>query len=145
MFACVLTTVSLGLLYVAARATLGEIHWWMEYSRNSSPYRVRTLLRTVAPVLWCLVLASGCLIAAMRLFQGRIAPAREGRHKYRLPVIGVAVVGLYVFVIHRCDKSLNPPPNYDECAVDRLYGLGCIHGTIVNESGKPLSLIEVAL
>src|SRR5580692_1626702 len=85
------------------------------------------------------------LIAAMRLFQGRIAPAIEGRHKYRLPVIGVAVVALYVFVIHHWDKSLNPPPDYDECAIDRLYGLGCIHGTVVEENGKPISHIEVDL
>jgi len=85
------------------------------------------------------------LIAAMRLFQGRIAPAIEDRQKYWLLVIGAAVVALYVFVIHRWDKSLNPPPNYDECAVDRLYGLGCIHGTIVDEAGKPISDIEVDL
>jgi len=145
LIAGVLSTVSLVLLYVAARASLRELHWWMEYGRNSSPFRVPTLLRTIGPVLWCLVLASGCLVAAMRLFQGRIAPAIEGRHKYRLPVIGVAVVALYIFVIHRWDKSLNPPPNYDECAVDRLYGLGCIHGTVVDEGGKPISHIEVDL
>jgi replication initiation and membrane attachment protein DnaB len=45
----------------------------------------------------------------MRLFQYRIAQAIENRQKYWLPVIGVAVVALYVFVIHRWDKSLNPP------------------------------------
>jgi hypothetical protein len=53
-------------------------------------------------------LASGCLIAAMRLFQYRIAQAIEDRQKYWLLVIGVAVVALCVFVIHRWDKSLNP-------------------------------------
>src|SRR5208337_602519 len=57
-----LSTVSLVLLYAAVRASLGELHWWMEYGRNSSPFRVPTLLRTMGPVLWCLVLASGCLI-----------------------------------------------------------------------------------
>ncbi len=133
------------LLYSAVRASLGEFHWWMEYGRNSSPFRVPTLVRTISPVLWCLVLASGCWIAAMRLFQGRIAPTIESRHKYRLHVIDVAVVALYVFVIHRWDKSLNPPSNYDECAADRLYGLGCIHGTVMDESGKPISHIEVDL
>jgi hypothetical protein len=35
--------------------------------------------------------------------------AIQNRQKYWLPVIGVAVVALYVFVIHRWDKSLNPP------------------------------------
>ena len=145
LIAGVLSTVSLVLLYAAARASLRELHWWMEYGRNSSPFRVPTLLRTIGPVLWCLVLASGCLIAAMRLFQHRIALAIEDRQKYWPLVIGVAVVALYAFVLHRWDKSLNPPPNYDECALDRLYGLGCIHGTIVDEGGKPISHIEVDL
>jgi len=99
----------------------------------------------VHPVLWCLVLASGCLIAARRLFQHRIARAIEHPQKYWLLAIDVAVGALYVFVIHSWDNSLNPPPNYDECAVDRLYGLGCIHGTIVDESGKAISHIEVDL
>jgi hypothetical protein len=145
VFAGVLTTASLGLLYVAARATLGELHWWMEYGRNFSPFRAPTLLRTVGPVLWCLVLAGGCLIAAIRLFHGRVGPATENRHKYRVLVIGASLVALYVFAIHRWDKALNPPFDYDECAVDRLYGLGCIHGTVVDESGRPISHIEVDL
>ena len=144
LFGGVLSVAGLVLLYVAARASLDELHWWMEYGRNSSQFRVPTLLRTVGPVLWCLVLASGCLIAAMRLFQGR-TPATEGRQKYPLLLIGVAIGALYVFVIHRWDKSLNPPFNYDECVIDRLYGLGCIHGTIADESGQPISHIEVDL
>ena len=73
LFASILSIASLGLLYIAASATLGEVRWWMEYGRNSSPFRVPTLLRTVGPVLWCLVLAGGCLIAANRLFRGRVA------------------------------------------------------------------------
>jgi hypothetical protein len=81
----------------------------------------------------------------MRLFQHRIARAIEHPQKYWLLVIGGAVVALYAFVIHSWDNSLNPPPNYDECAVDRLYGLGCIHGTIADEGGKPISHIEVDL
>jgi len=78
-------------------------------------------------------------------FKAELPPTIESRHKYRLHVIDVAVVALYVFVIHRWDKSLNPPSNYDECAADRLYGLGCIHGTVMDESGKPISHIEVDL
>jgi hypothetical protein len=101
MFAGVLTTASLGLLYVVARAILGEFHWWMEYGHSTSPYRVPTLLRTVAPVLWGLVLAGGCLIAAIRLFRGEVGPPIENRHKYRLLVIGAALVAFYVFAIHR--------------------------------------------
>jgi len=82
LIAGALSTVSLVLLYVAARASLRELRWWMEYGRNSSPFRVLILLRTIGPVLWCLVLASGCLIAATRLFQHRIAQAIVDRQKY---------------------------------------------------------------
>jgi hypothetical protein len=145
LFAGLLTAASLGLLYVAVQSTLSEFHWWMEYGRSSSLFRVSTFLRTVGPVMWCLVLAGGCLIAAKRLFQVRIAPATGSRYKYRVLVFGAALVGLYVFAIHRWDKVLNPPIDYNECAVDRIYGLGCVHGTVVDESGKPMSLIEVDL
>jgi hypothetical protein len=145
LFAGLLITASLGLLYVAARTTLGEFHWWMEYGRNPSPFRVPTLLRTVGPVLWSLVLAGGCLMAAKRLFQGGAAPATENRHKYRVLVISASLVALYVIAIHRWDEALNPPFDYNQCAVDRLYGLGCVHGTVVDESGNPISHIEVDL
>jgi hypothetical protein len=141
----VLIAATIGLLCIGTSAVLGEIHWWMEYGRNSSLYRVPSLLRTVAPVLWSVVLAGGCLTAAIRLFRGGIAPATENRSKYRLLVIGAALVALYGFAIHRWDKALNPPFNYDECAIDRLHGLGCVHGTVVDESGKPISHIEVDL
>jgi hypothetical protein len=145
LLAAVLTAASLGLLYVAIRATLREFHWWMEYGGGSSPFRVPTLLRTVGPVLWCVGLACVCLVAAKRLFQSREVVATAKRLKYHVPVFNVVLVGLYVFAIHRWDAVLNPPFNYNECAVDRLYALGCIHGTVVDESGRPISHIEVDL
>jgi len=145
LFAGVLTTASLGLLYLAARTTLGELYWWMEYGRHSSPFLMPTLLRAVGSVFWCLALASGFLIAAIRLFQGRAAPATPNRHKYWVLVIGASLIALYVFAIRLWDMALNPPFDYNECAVDRLYGLGCVHGTVVDESGKPISHIEVDL
>ena len=145
LFAGVLSAASLVLLVIAGRIILGEVHWWMEYGREPSPFRFHTILRTIGPVLWCFALSAGCLIAAKRLSRASVAPATESRHKYRLFLIGAALVPLYVFAIHRWDNALNPPFNYDECAVDRLYGLGCIHGTVVDESGKPISHIEVDL
>ena len=145
LFAGLLTTASLGLLYVAARATLSEVHWWMQYGRDSSPFRVPSLLRTVGPVLWCLVLAGGCLVAAKRLFQGRVAPAIVNSHNYRILLIGPSLVALYIFAIHGWDRTLNPPFDYNVCAVDRLYGQGCFHGTIMGESSEPLDGIDVEL
>jgi hypothetical protein len=145
LFAGLLATGSLGFVYVAARATLGALDWWMEYGRSSSPFRMPVFLRTVGPVLWCLILASGCLVGAKRLFQDGIAPTTGNRHKYRVLAFGAAFVGTYVLAIHRWDIALNPPFDYNECAVDRLYGLGCVHGTVMDEGGKPISHIEVDL
>ena len=143
--ASLLTILSFVLLYIAARVGLDEVHWWTEYGRNSSPYRLPTLLRTAGPVLWCLALATGCLDAAIRLIQLRTTSAAGNRPNYRLLVVGAAAGVLYVFAIHRLDKFLNPPFNYDQCAVDRLYALGCIHGTVVDEGGKRISHIELDL
>jgi hypothetical protein len=75
-----LSVAALGLFCVAAWIALGEIHWWMEYGRPDSPFRFPSLLRTVGPVLWCLVLAGGCLIAATRLFRGEV-----GRDRVTIP------------------------------------------------------------
>src|SRR5258708_20193112 len=76
------STVSVGLLYVAVRGILTEFHWWMEYGRNSSPFRMPTLLRTGGPVLWGLVLACGCLIAARRTFHAGVAQWSGKRRNY---------------------------------------------------------------
>ena len=145
VFAGALSTASLGLVFVAVRVALEEFHWWMEYAHDSSLFRVPTLLRTIGPVLWCLLLAGGCVVAAIRLFQLGTTQTEEKHPRFRLLLIGASFVALYVFAIHRWDKALNPPFNYNECEVDRLYGLGCVHGTVVDESGKPISHIEVDL
>jgi len=145
VFAGALATASLGLIYVAVRVSLDEVHWWMEYAHDSSPYRVPTLLRTIGPVLWCLLLAAGCVVAAIRFFQAVSTQSEEKHHKSRLFLIGASFVAPYIFAVHRWDKALNPPFNYNECEVDRLRGFGCVHGTVVDESGKPISRIEVDL
>jgi hypothetical protein len=145
LLAVVLTTASLGLLYVAVRATLSEVHWWMEHGGGSSPFRVPTLLRTVAPVLWSAALAGVCLVSAKQLFKFRVVAPSERRVKYHSLMFSAAIVGLYVFAIHRWDEVLNPPFNYNECAIDRLYAQGCIHGTVVEENSKPVGHIEVDL
>jgi hypothetical protein len=145
VFAGALAIAGLGLIYVAVRVSLDQFHWWMEYAHDSSPFRVPTLLRTIGPVLWCLLLAGGCVAAAIRLFQLGSIQTEEKHPRFRLLLIGATFVALYVFAIHRWDKVLNPPFNYNEWEVDRLYGLGCVHGTVVDESGKPISHIEVDL
>jgi len=145
LFAGVLFAATVGLIYIAARAIVDEVHWWTQYAYDGSPYRVPTLLRTIGPVLWCLLFAGACALAAIRLLQGRGERAAKSHRKYRFLLIGASLVALYVFAIHRWDKALNPPLDYSQCTVDLLYGLGCVHGTVVDSSGKPISHIEVDL
>jgi hypothetical protein len=141
----VLTVTAVGFLYLAAGSALREIHWWIEYGGGSSPYRLPTLLRTAGPVSWCLLLAGGCLAAAVRLIQGRVPPLSENQNNHKILVILALLFALYIFAIHRWDMALNPPPNYDACAIDRLYGLGCVHGIVVDESDRPVDHIEIDL
>jgi hypothetical protein len=143
--ACVLIMAAVFFLYIAAHVTLGEIRWWTEYGRDPSAARVATVLRTVGPVSWCLIFACGCALAAVRLLRRKIVSATEDSRGYWKAAIVAATCVVYALGIHRVDKALNPPFNYDECEVDRLYGLGCVHGTVVDESGKPISKIEVDL
>jgi len=131
-------------LYIAGSVTLDEIRWWMAYGKNST-YLGLTLLRTVGPVLWCLVVAVGCIAAAMQLLRNKAVPAAMNPPKHRAFVTCAVMIPVFVFAIHRWDKALNPPFNYDECEVDRLYGLGCVHGIVVEESGNPIGHIEVNL
>jgi hypothetical protein len=65
----VLVITSVGLVYVAIRLSLDEVHWWIQYAHDASHYRLPTLLRTIGPVLWCLLLTGGCVVASIRLFQ----------------------------------------------------------------------------
>ncbi|MGA2299641.1 MAG: carboxypeptidase-like regulatory domain-containing protein [Candidatus Acidiferrum sp.] len=141
----VLAAASLGFIGIAVRVIVGEIRWWMQYAHDYSPYRASTLLTTIGPAMWCLLLAGGCAVAAIRLWQEGGAQAEKSHRRYRPLLIGVSLVALYVFAIHRWDKALNPPLDYSECTVDLLHGLGCVHGTVVDESGKPISHIEVDL
>ncbi len=145
LFAGVLFAATVGLIYIAARAIVDEVHWWTQYAYDGSPYRVPTLLRTIGPVLWYLLFAGACALAAIRLLQGRGERAAKSHHKYRFLLIGASLVALYAFAIHRWDKALNPPLDYSQCTVDLLYGLGCVRGTVVDMGGMPISHIEVDL
>jgi hypothetical protein len=84
-------------------------------------------------------------MAAVRLFRGQAGPTLERRPRYLQIAIWMLLAAFYTFAIHRWDGYLNPPFNYDQCAVDRHYGLGCVHGTVVGDRGKPVSRIEVDL
>src|SRR5260370_21287939 len=90
MFAGALATASLGLIYVA-----------IEYAPDSFPFRIPILLRTIGLVLWCFLLAGGCVVASIRLFQVGSMQTEEKQHKFRLFLIGASFVALYVFTIHR--------------------------------------------
>lgn len=135
---------SLSLFLLACNIGFDLFKWWQEYG-DRSLYRVPVVVRTIGPICWYLIGTGGFLTAAARLFRLRQTPVTSDRPSYRLLVIVPGLATLYVLGLHRWDSSLNPPFNYDECAIDRLYGLGCIHGTVVDEGGRPISRIEVDL
>jgi hypothetical protein len=145
VFAGALATTSLGLIYVAVRESIDEFHWWMQYGRDSSLFGTAPFLRTIGPVIWWVILAGGCALASKRLIQLRNSQPDKKPLNPQLFLIVAAILLLYVFAIHRWDKSLNPLPNHDQCETDHLYGLGCIHGTVMDENAKPISHIEVDL
>jgi hypothetical protein len=76
---------SLSFLYGATRITAGEFHWWMEYGQDPSAARMATILRTVGPVLWCLLFACGCALAAVRLSRQKNVPAPRDRREFWKP------------------------------------------------------------
>jgi hypothetical protein len=141
----VLIIASLALIYLGASVALQEVHWWIQHADQASDYRVPTLLRTGGPLAWSSILAAGCAVASVRLLRMKAWQQKAKHLRYRPILIVAACAALYVFEVHLWDKALGPHFNYEECEIDRLFGLGCIHGTVVDETGNPISHVEVDL
>ena len=62
-----LAVVSVGLLFLAVHETLNEFHWWMEFGRGHSPYRLPTLFQNRRASF---VVSRAC----QRMFDSREAP-----------------------------------------------------------------------
>jgi hypothetical protein len=131
--------------YLGVSIALQEVHWWLRYAADNPSYRLPTLLTAAGPVVWSLVLAVGCAVASVRLLRMNVWPRETRLVRYRSILFVVPSVALYVFGIHLWDEALLPHFNHDECEIDRLYGLGCVHGTVIDESGNPVSRVEVDL
>ncbi|MGA2484189.1 MAG: carboxypeptidase-like regulatory domain-containing protein [Candidatus Acidiferrales bacterium] len=141
LIAGVLVAVALTLLYGGTRSILNELQWWREYGHGLPAVHSILLLRTAGPVLWCVLLAGGALTAAARLIQGRFPPLTDKRPQYLKFSVGTSVIVLYVVAIAVFDKAPTAIVNRDSCVADP--GSGCVHGTVADESDKPLRGIEV--
>ncbi len=71
--ATLLFLLAVGLFYVALSGTLDAAGWWFRYGDSLLSSQVIILLRTLGPVLWCVVLGCSAVIAGIQL-------TRSGKH-----------------------------------------------------------------
>jgi hypothetical protein len=142
--AVVLVALAVALLYGATRGILDGLRWWKEYGGGFPAVYAILLIRTSGQVPWCLALAAGALMAAVRLVRGRfppLPPATEMRPKYLNSAVGAALVVLYVGAVALLDRSPATIVDRNSCLAGA--GGGCVHGTVVEEGDKPVGGIEV--
>jgi len=132
-------------VYFGCVGALDGFEWWKEYGRTSPPVNSIVLIGIVGPALWFLVLASGALKGAIQLAKWRLPLPTETRPKYMKFAVGTTLFFLYVVVVALFGRTRPVIVDHDSCVIDRLNGLGCLHGNIVDESGKSVSGIMVDL
>lgn len=138
--------VAVALLYVGIRVVFNEMHWWREYFQGFPPLRTILLRGTLPEVLWCLLLAGGALAAAIRLIQERFPPLAEKRAKHPMFAVGATMIAvLYICAVAAFNRAPAVTVDRNSCVIDRLYRLGCVHGTVVDENDRPVDRIEVNL
>jgi hypothetical protein len=59
------------LIGLSVYGVIDEFHWWRTYGSKLPSVSLLLLIRTIGPVLWALLLASGLLLAAAQLIQQR--------------------------------------------------------------------------
>ncbi len=138
--ACVLAACAVMLFSAGAYGLINDVRWWRSYGHALPPVYLLLLLRTAGAVLWSFVIAAGCSLAAVRLFQGRLP---EVSHKRKHPLLSAfAALGIVVLVaislIGNAPEIIVDP---ESCVSDRESG--CIHGTIAAQDGQPVQGIEV--
>jgi hypothetical protein len=134
-----LIAVVIVLLGVVSIAIVDIFHSWREYHNTISLIGSGVLIRSAGPVVWCIVLA-GCAISAVaKLLQGKFSPPSE-KHPRSLRFVGVtAIVVLYIGAVSAFERI--PTIDRNSCQTDAQTG--CVHGTVVDENGKPIKGIEV--
>ena len=136
-----LAAVTVALCYPATRGLIDAVNWWQTYGRHELPTSLWHLARIVGPSLWCFALAGGCLLAAVRLLQGRFPATTPKTTEPPLLTLAIAFtwfVAVGISVVHNTDHA-----DPDSCVTNQQTG--CIHGTIADLIGKPLPHVQVDL
>jgi hypothetical protein len=125
------------LLYAAARIIGDGVHQWLSYG----PLHPLLLVTTASLTLWSFALAGGCLLAALRLWQGKFPPPTGTRPRRPVLAYGFAFVALVAATTSLIGYAREVRVDPESCvaSTDR----GCIHGTVSDNGGKPLKGIEV--
>lgn len=137
-----LAGVAAALCYLGTHGVIDAVNWWQAYGRHQPPMNLLLLARIAGPYLWCLALAGGCLLAAVRLLQGRFPAVTEKGPKPPMLTIVFALTWLLavgISVVRNANRTGDP----DSCVSNQEAG--CIHGTIANSIGNPARGIEVEL
>jgi len=145
LIASLLLVATVGLLLVAARVCVDEYHWFRNYWPGHPPVYVVLALRAIGPTLWCLSFSQAFVRVAIPMFRREPLSRAPYPLAYGVPVLWVSLLCLDVVAIARLDRILSPPPDLKVCEIDRFHRRGCVHGTVRDESGRPISHIEVNL
>ena len=145
LIAGLLLAVGIVLFTLAVHTGLDEYGLFQQYWPGHSPIYAMVLLRAIGPILWCVFLARAFVHSAIRLI--RFAPRSRVLDPvgYRTYFLCAAILGFNAVGVSYLDRVISPPPNPNYCQSDRLYRLGCVHGTLTDESEKPIIHLEVDL
>jgi hypothetical protein len=145
LVAGILLAGGVGLLILGARIGLGEYGLFQHYWPGHPPIYAILLLRAAGPMLWCFFLAGALVHSAVYLVRREPPPLIPNPIGYQAFVLGSALLCLNAIGIAYLDRRLSPRVDPNSCEIDRLYRLGCVHGTVTDESDKPVGHIEVNL
>jgi hypothetical protein len=133
------------LLILAAHVGFDEYRSFQQYWPGHPPIYAILLLRAIGPILWCIFLARTFVRSAIRLIRREPPPLVPNPIGYRTFLLCAAILCLNATGIAYLDRILSPPVDANSCEIDRLYRLGCVHGTVTDEGDKPVGHIEVNL
>jgi len=133
------------LVFLAFQVCLGEYRWVRDYWKDHPPIYAILLLGAIGSTVWCLFFASVFARAAIHFVRHEMVPSKFNPVTYRAFLFCATILGLNVAGISYLDHVISPPPNPNYCETDRLYRLGCVHGTLTDENEKPVAHIEVNL
>jgi hypothetical protein len=138
-------TAGIALLAFATQASLHEYHSFLMSGPGQPPIYVILTLRTIGPVFWSIFFATGLFRSALRLIRFQLPVENSKPLGHRTYLLCAAVICLNAAGVSALDRVLSPPPDLNYCETDYLRRLGCVHGTLVDDHGKPAAHVEVDL